>query len=166
MSTETITIDAPLDSAPESVDTFADPLPKSPRRFFSAARGKTREPKPAPVPRRRASKIDLKAGMIDLYTTIGFGVSVIPSKPSLIEPSHSVTMDIGQSIAGNAEACAVAWERLAKENPAVRRALETMLTVSAFGAVVMAHAPILIIAAQASGQNLPGFPKPPAEATA
>lgn len=165
MSAETITIDAPLDSVePESIQT--DPLPSSPRHFFSGVRGKARTVKPAPAPRRRASKIDIKAGMIDLYTTLGFGIAMAPSKPSATDPTQSVTMVVGQSIVANAESCAIAWERLAKENPAIRMALERMLTVSAFGAVIMAHAPILIVAVQASGQALPAFPKPPSESTA
>jgi hypothetical protein len=63
----------------------------------------------------------------------------------------------GPAIAESAEQCAQAWDDLAQKNPAVRRALRSMLQVSAVGAVVSAHLPIMIAILT---QHMPGAVPP------
>jgi hypothetical protein len=73
----------------------------------------------------------LKPALTQLYT--GFALAVMPFDPSC-----------GKIILENAERCAESLDDLAKTNPAVRRALLSLVTTSAWGAVIMAHAPILM----------------------
>ena len=60
-------------------------------------------------------------------------MSVMPFDPSC-----------GRIIIENSEKCADALDDLAKTNSAVRYFLITLFTTSAWGAVVMAHAPIVM----------------------
>lgn len=66
---------------------------------------------------------------------------------------------IGSTITENAEACAKAWDDLAAKNPAVRRALNALLQGSAWSAVIIAHAPIMLVVMHeyAPGFNLGGI---------
>lgn len=50
----------------------------------------------------------------------------------------------GTVIMQSAETCAQSLDTLAKTNPAIRRALSTLLETGAWGAVIAAHAPIII----------------------
>lgn len=68
--------------------------------------------------------------IVGLYVTIGFGVVL-------------VNQTAGQTIAEQAESCADAWVNLAKENDGVRRGLLFMIEGGAWGAVLVAHLPIL-----------------------
>jgi hypothetical protein len=48
------------------------------------------------------------------------------------------------TIAQSGEDCAKAWDELAKNNLAVRRALQSLLATGAWSGVIAAHAPILV----------------------
>ena len=73
----------------------------------------------------------LRQPLEDLYT--GLGMMLIPFDPSC-----------GKVIIEAAPRCAETLDDLAKTNPAVRRILISLVTTSALGAVVMAHAPIIM----------------------
>jgi len=93
---------------------------------------KTREPrgrKPRAV--KAMPRGGLKPALVNLYT--GIGMSVMPFDPSC-----------GRIIIENAGACADSLDELAKTNPVVRNILISLVTTSAWGAVIMAHAPILM----------------------
>ena len=65
----------------------------------------------------------------------------------------------GQAIIDNAEKCAEALDELAYQNESVRRVLDALVTTSAFGAVVMAHAPIIMaMASHHGGGKIPFIP--------
>lgn len=66
---------------------------------------------------------------------------------------------IGTTITENAESCAKAWDDLAAKNVEVRRALNTLLQGSAWSAVIIAHAPIMLVVMHeyAPGFNLGGI---------
>jgi hypothetical protein len=51
----------------------------------------------------------------------------------------------GSTIISNAEECAKSLDKLAQENNAVRRALNSLVTTSALGAVIVAHIPIAAV---------------------
>jgi hypothetical protein len=73
----------------------------------------------------------LKQPLMAMYGTIGFAVGM--AKPVL-----------GQAIMESAEQCAEAWDDLARQNASVKRVLEAMTKVSATGAVLSAHIPIIM----------------------
>lgn len=74
---------------------------------------------------------EISKGVAELYALAG--VLIMPKNPV-----------IGQSILENAEACGKSLEELAKTNESVRRVLIGLTTTSVWGAVAMAHAPILM----------------------
>lgn len=51
---------------------------------------------------------------------------------------------MGDALIGNAKKCAESLDQLAKESPAVRRALESLLSTNAWVAVAIAHAPLFM----------------------
>jgi hypothetical protein len=91
-----------------------------------------RERKARPVP--AMPRGGLKPALAQMYT--GIGMAVMPFDPAC-----------GRVVIENAESCAAALDELAKTNPAVRRVLLSLVTTSAWGAVIMAHAPILMAVA-------------------
>lgn len=111
--------------AKQAAGTPTDKAPRAPRR--------------AP-----AKRIDIKAGMTQLYTMAGLAVSMVPTQ-------SPVPQAVGLQMGAQAEQCAAAWEQLAKENPRVREALEQLLTVSSVGVLIAAHAPIVTAGAAAAG---------------
>ncbi len=87
-----------------------------------------REPKPIPPKPRPGA---LVKPFTDLYVSVG----------TMMLPFDQVC---GMAIVQSAPKCAEALEQLARENPAVRRALMAMVETSVWGAVIAAHAPILL----------------------
>lgn len=85
---------------------------------------KTRQAKALP-------KGGLRGPLTQLY--VGIGMSVMPFDPSC-----------GRIIIENAPKCAEALDELSKTNTAVRNFLIGLCTTSAWGAVLMAHAPIVM----------------------
>jgi hypothetical protein len=104
------------ESRPRSKKTSEKSGEKKPRR--------TAELKPMP-------RGGLKPALAQMYT--GLGIAVMPFDPSC-----------GRVIIENADKCAESLDELAKTNPAVRNVLISLVTTSAWGAVIMAHAPILM----------------------
>lgn len=96
---------------------------KPPRR--SGSHGKSSAWEPA-----------LKRGLVDVYTTGAFAVSLIESRnPQLAPYSAGDTLIILQ----RADALADAWIELARQNSALRQLLLRLVKVSAVGAVISAH---------------------------
>lgn len=131
--------ETPLDFTgmiPESVElppTASFEPPQKPRWWErQKSNGKTSGPKlkgrkaPAPMPRG-----GLRKPLEDMYTSMG--MMMMPFDPNC-----------GKVIIESAERCAESLEDLAKTNPAVRRVLIALVTTNALGAVIMAHAPILM----------------------
>lgn len=143
---------AALAAAEETEAPKLDSQPKEPKAAAPRAR---RTSTAKPRPQRRAKAVDIEKGITELYTAIGLGVSLVPSKPSAINPEHTVTASIGYAIGEQAPKIGAAWKQIADDNPQVREALERLLTVSAVGALITAHAPILIVAATAAGMMPP-----------
>lgn len=96
--------------------------PSSPRAARADARASAPKPRPGSLVRP----------LTELYTSIG--VMLAP-----FDPVCSV------SIIENAEPCAKALENLARENEAVRRAILALTQTSAWGGVLIAHMPLLLM---------------------
>lgn len=90
---------------------------------------KNREKAVKPVP--TMPRGGLRASLENFYT--GIGIAVMPFDP------HCANV-----IIENAEQCAKTMDELAKTNPAVRRVLLKLIATSALGAVMTAHAPIVM----------------------
>lgn len=138
----------------------ADPQPAAPRRRRSGTSRAERKAKAeaagAPAapkaPRARATRtapkrVNIAESMAQLYTLAGVGVSMAPPLDPLVRQA------VGQALATQADACGQAWATLAKENDRVRRALESLLTVSSVGVLLAAHVPIVLAGVQASAQG-------------
>lgn len=68
----------------------------------------------------------------------------------------------GETIVGNAEKCAIAWDELAQKDANVRRALRTLTKGSAWGSVIAAHGVIAMAIASAHGPgNFVRYTPPP-----
>lgn len=154
-TTEALSALGEPDAAP-----VADPQPAAPRRRRSgtsraerkakAEAGGTAAPKTPARPRatRTAPKrVNIAESMAQLYTLAGVGVSMAPPLDPLVRQA------VGQALATQADACGQAWATLAKENDRVRRALESLLTVSSVGVLLAAHVPIVLAGVQASAQG-------------
>lgn len=103
---------------------------RTPKSGKNARAPREKKARPAPAMPRGG----LKPALTQMYA--GIGLAVIPFDPSC-----------GRIIIENAETCASSLDELAKTNPAVRRVLLSLVTTSAWGAVMMAHAPILMAVA-------------------
>lgn len=144
-----------------------DALPNDPRERGTAAGDDTPKPKrrgrpirkprtssTTPRPRASSKKVDIRAGVRDMYANMAVAISFVPSGPAAIGvEGHAITSTqaVGLVIAEQAEACANAWGDAADANPRIREALERVLTVSIMGAVIAAHVPIAIGVAVAVG---------------
>lgn len=117
----------------------------------------TSDTKPKPKRKRKASggrRKALKAPLTELISTLGIGVCVVNAYD-------------GQRILAGAEDLAAALDKVAKEQPAVQRALEAVVTGSTWGSVALAAAPIIIPICANHGlippatAELVGAPPPP-----
>jgi hypothetical protein len=100
---------------------------KTPKNEKRKSRREEKKSRPMPAMPRGG----LKSALENVYT--GMGMALMPFDPSC-----------GRIIIESAPKCAEALDDLAKTNPAVRRLLISLVTTSAWGAVIMAHAPILM----------------------
>jgi hypothetical protein len=121
----------------EPIADFDPPQVKKARWWESRPKGEkksrqTRERKVRAMP--PMPRGGLKPALTQMYA--GIGMAVMPFDPAC-----------GRVVIENAESCAAALDELAKTNPAVRRVLLSLVTTSAWGAVIMAHAPILMAVA-------------------
>lgn len=165
--------DIPADAAPLSdapPDEPPPPVPEDQRgtltrimgeRDKQRKRGQARngaqkppkEPKPTPPKDRPGA---LVKPIQDMYASIGMAV-------------FAIDQQCGRAVLENAEGCAVALDKAARENPAIRRVIHRMIETSVMGAVIAAHAPIAISIAQhhmPAFRDAPSFPangfQPPA----
>lgn len=77
---------------------------------------------------------NLRKDLQDTYTTVA--MMVYPFDPM-----------VGTVIADSAEKCANSWDELARNNPRVKRALESLMTTSTAASVFAAHMPIVVAVA-------------------
>lgn len=87
--------------------------------------------KPPPQPVKMPAKGVLKRAVMDIYGFAGMSLSMF--RPN-----------IAKVIVENAEDCAAAWEDLAETNESVRRVLLSLTKTSAWGGIILAHAPIAL----------------------
>lgn len=85
--------------------------------------------KPAP-PKPREGQ--LVKPLTDMYTSVGLMLAPFDQACSV-------------AFIDNAENCARAMEKLARENESVRRVINAMMSTSAWGGVIAAHLPILLM---------------------
>lgn len=97
-----------------------DPEPETDDKPKRAPAGRKR---PEPATRKPSSPVSLQAQLAELLTGIGGAVA-------FANPTD------GQIIASQAEPLASALDRLAKQNPAVRRVLQSLLIGGAWGEVL------------------------------
>ena len=122
-------------SAEQVAAEDAPPVFEAPRKpkWWERKPKNARGPRPAkarkPVP--PTPRGGLRQPLEDMYT--GLGLMMMPFDPHC-----------GKIIIEAAPRCAETLDDLAKTNPAVRRILISIVTTSALGAVIMAHAPILM----------------------
>lgn len=147
------------DTPDPAAEVTPDVLPEKPK-----AERKPRAPRAPRAPRTpraagtRAKRLDIASNMTQLYAAVGIGLSMVPSPQAVgHEPGVTVTAATGLALAEHAEACGQAWAKAADESPAVRDALEKLLTVSVWGAVISAHVPIILSAAAAAGAIPPAL---------
>lgn len=92
--------------------------------------GRPRRPDRAPdAPTLRPGKY--KQPVMGLYGTIGMAVSL--ARPGA-----------GMAIMQQAESCAIAWDKAARQNPSIRRVLDAALTTSTWSELLIAHVPIVL----------------------
>lgn len=152
----TSTIEAPTvttePAAPAETDTDTAPVKATRRRSTrrttsrssSTRRSSTTSDKADARPRRSTPRRPaIGTRMSSMYATMGLGLSMAP---------HPVAQTVGLQLVANSAECGKAWEQLAKDDPRVAAALDRLLTVSAYGALVTAHLPIVIAALVASGK--------------
>lgn len=155
MSTEPLDIPATDDpTAVPTIETPAPPADTLPEPVKPTRTTRTRAPRTSKGRQAgsRKPRLNIAASMAQLYSAAGVGVSMIPSPQAVGRPEgETVAFVAGQALLTQAEACGKAWEKAADENPAVREAIEKMLTVSVWGAVLGAHAPIFLAVAAAAG---------------
>lgn len=131
--------------------SFSAPNPKPTRPRWGGAK-KTAESKPAKPTRNKTR------------------VTVPPSKPgqfvediTAIYAAAGMALSMkdqvcGQAVMEAAVGCAEQWDKLAQQNDAVRRALMALTKTTAIGALVAAHAPIIM--AVGAHHGLSFGPKP------
>ena len=126
----------------DDVDTVRDARTK-PRASTKERTRKPRKPAP-PYPAE---------GYYDRVLEFYQGLSMVffPFEPQvslyLVTPETKMnpeTKELEEGLSG-AEKCAKAWDDAAKVSPSVRRLLETFLTVTVWGALISAHAPMVLI---------------------
>jgi hypothetical protein len=136
---------AATDVAPDKPKRVRKPRTRGPRKprasRTAAASGAGDKAPRAP----RARKAALGPRIANLYTMAGLGLAAVP---------NPATAAAGMAMVQNAAELGKAWEALAKDNPRVADALESLLTVSTVGTVVLAHLPV-VFAALAAGGKLP-----------
>lgn len=102
------------------------PLGSTNRAKPGAVPTKPADPRPEPPQLPAAAQ----NAIAQLYVFAGMGLT--PFKPA-----------VGQALAMSADDCAKAWMELAKSNPAVRRAILSLMQTSAWGGLAVAHLPIM-----------------------
>lgn len=143
--------DAPAPDAPHADDTpFIEPdhtASKDPgviervRLMAQGGKGSHKDapkdaPKSRPQPRPASGRssvtdVALRKGLVELYTSLGI----------MLLPMDAVC---GEALVNAAPRCADSLVLLAKQNAAVRRALLALTQTSAWGGVVLAHAPLVL----------------------
>jgi hypothetical protein len=109
--------EVPVDTPPDENSQRVPPFQEEPQQEVPT------------VPIRHSA---LYPKLVQFYGTIGLTVAAVGDR------------QCGIAVAANAEGCAEAWDELAKQNPAVKRVLETVLQTGAFAAVIGAHLPIAL----------------------
>jgi hypothetical protein len=131
--------------------TFEDV--EAPKRASGDARTKPRgsqrrTPKPAPAypPGGYADRIEeVYDGMALMFMPFEPEVAMYLAMPEQKRVRDMETGDVSivEGVTGSRK-CAEAWDKAAQRSPAVRRLIEGFLTVNVWGALITAHAPIIV----------------------
>ena len=106
--------------------TFVGKNSRGLKRHVTMAHGERTDAAP-----KSSRQPKLEKSLYEFYVLVGTTITLI-------------NQDDGRLIIENAENCARAMDKLAAENPAVRKALTKLMTGSAVGGVIIAHAPIIM----------------------
>lgn len=150
-STDTITADPiePDSAGLTEADILNDPDRENTRRTIADAIFSPGKPRAIKAPKTKKEKKPLPARRKGSLTKrleefyASFGMMIMPFDQTC-----------GTAVVNSAERCAEALDNLAYENDAVRRVVLTMLETNAWGQVIMAHAPILMMVMV---HHVPGF---------
>lgn len=139
--------DVPNTFAPEP-DSGENGTPKVENPYAAKAKeiisgSKKREEREQRKQQQQAKTPPKRKGMFvrpltDMYSTIGTTVYMIEGA------KNNGQSPCGTAILESAEKCAESLDELAYQNEAVRRVLNSLVQTSAIGAVVVAHAPIIM----------------------
>lgn len=136
MADEIETIDPPNEDESSAVDfenlviTETEPIIKGtpdPKKSAKAKPVKEKKSTRVTVPPYRPGKF--VKPLTEFYGMVAMGIAIKDPK-------------CAQAIMANANACAEAWDKAAKENTAVRRALQALIETTTWGTLVAAHMPI------------------------
>lgn len=146
----------PEDLAPGD-DSFTVPdasASRDERRSFASYIGKQKEKTEERTRRGRKPRKPVSRAKKGAFTEHLEGLYALAGTAVFMRDQHCGTV-----ILENAEKCAEALDELAYQNESVRRVLDALVTTSAFGAVVMAHAPIIVaMASHHGGGKIPFVP--------
>lgn len=92
--------------------------------------------------------------LTEIYSTIGSTVFMLEGQRAIKNGAQVPESPCGTAILESAERCAQALDELAYQNEAVRRALMAVTQTSAIGAVVVAHAPIIMAVVMHHAPNM------------
>lgn len=122
---------APAPSRPRGRPRKAQPVPGAKPNSTAGQTGRpVKMAKPeVPMP----PKGEIAKGVAQIYVYAGMGLSTI--RPQT-----------GMALAGEAENLGKAWEAAAVSNPAIRRAILSMMQTSTVGILVAAHLPVVLVA--------------------
>lgn len=131
-----------IQDAPDMDAPSTDAKPRA-RSGFRIAPPKVNKSKT--VPKTRPG--ELTKPLMAFYGMVGMGIGAY-------DPT------CGAAIVANGEACAVALDELARQNDAVRRVILAMTHTTAWGAVIAAHAPIMVVIANHHVPEVGGYFNP------
>lgn len=123
--------------------------------------------------RKRAPKAPLKPYTEGMYVKqieeayLGIGMLIMPFKPKVAMYLTMPSMEIvdGETTQGatGARKCAEAWDAAASKSEALRRVIESVFVVTVWGAVLMAHMPIVFMWMEDRGPSTENGHKAPHE---
>lgn len=121
-------------------------------------RGRRGEPKPPPdVPQHRPGIIT--RGMNKRYRQVGKAVRALDRDigQAFIEAARNTADPVAEGQEPEDNSVGAAWDDLARANPRIRRFCLAMIQGGAWGALVLAHAPIGVAIAMKFVSQNPGF---------
>lgn len=133
MSVDASVLTEPLEDPLSSATAEPKKGPGRPKGKKDSSKRAPRSDAPPKSSRFAGQRTSLQKAIADQYSTIGLVMSMSPT-----------TASAGVAMVEQSAQAAEAWVELADQNAAVRRALEQLMTGSAWTKLAMAHVPIAI----------------------